>query len=226
MYIAETISRTPRKGITVTSPNIRILAIPGSLRRHSYNKSLLYAAAELTPGWMSMSVYEALGEVPLFNEDVADATTPSGVARLRDELAQSDGVLIATPEYNQAVPGVVKNMIDWLSLGEAGESLEGRPVAVTGVTTGPWGTRLAQTMLRQMLVSSQALVLPQPNLYLRDAESLFDASGRLVDDKTRDRVAALVGSLGEWVRLVTAAEARPQHNCSDDPANHLSLVGS
>lgn len=181
---------------------IRILAIPGSLRQQSYNKSLLIGAAGLAPAGTSVRVYEALGEIPLFNEDVANTTTPAGVIKLREALQSSDGLLIATPEYNQAVPGVVKNMIDWLSLGEPHEGLEGRPVAVTGITTGPWGTRLAQTMLRQMLVSAQAILLPQPSLFLRGAEDLFDKDGNLTDDTTRQRLGEFVSAFSTWVQCV------------------------
>lgn len=194
-----------------------ILAIPGSLRMTSYNKSLLHAASELAPDGVSVSVYEGLADVPLFNQDVADIETPTGVTALRDALSRSDGVLIATPEYNQAVPGVLKNMIDWLSIGEPHEGLEGRPIAVTGVTTGPWGTRLAQTMLRQMLVSSQAIVLPQPSLYLRHAATLFDEAGNLTDNETRTRLAALVSAFGDWIRL---------HQCTADAPKALERVAS
>ncbi|MDH3189654.1 MAG: NAD(P)H-dependent oxidoreductase [Acidimicrobiia bacterium] len=186
---------------------IRILAIPGSLRKKSYNKSLLIEAAELAPEGVSISVFETLDEVPVFNEDVADVKSPSGVVELRRALVQSDGLLIATPEYNQAVPGVVKNMIDWLSIGGPDEGLEGKPVAVTGVTTGPWGTRLAQTMLRQMLASTQAVLLPDPTLFLRNAESLFDGDGNLVDATTRQRVGELVSALASWIQLLNPPTA-------------------
>lgn len=195
--------------------DVKILAIPGSLRTQSYNKWLLQAAQELAPRGMVVSLFEDLKEVPLFNEDVADLMTPPGVVELRQALAKNDGVLIATPEYNQAVPGVVKNMIDWISLGEPAQGLEGRPVAVTGITTGPWGTRLAQTMLRQMLLSTQAILLPQPSLYLRHAESIFDDSGNLVDPKTRQRLHEFVAAFGEWVRVVRT----PSHS-----ANAISLA--
>ena len=181
------------------SAAVKILAIAGSLREQSYNRSLLEAVRELAPSWLEVSIYESLDEVPLFNEDVADSATPAGVLKLRHAFSEADGVLIATPEYNQAVPGVVKNMIDWLSLGDPEQGLEGRPVAVTGVTTGPWGTRLAQTMLRQMLVSAQAILLPQPSLYLSHAESIFDDAGNLVDSKTRQRLYQFVVAFGEWV---------------------------
>lgn len=179
---------------------IKILAIPGSLRKRSYNRSLVNAASELAHDGVSISVFRSLDEVPLFNEDVANDQTPAGVVKLRRALIEANGLLIATPEYNQAVPGVVKNMIDWLSIGEPDEGLQGRQVAVMGVTTGPWGTRLAQTMLRQMLVSTQAVLLPDPTLFLGDAKSLFDQSGLLVDQTTRLRVDELVAAFASWIR--------------------------
>lgn len=189
-------------GMRMRGADVRVLAIPGSLREQSYNRSLLRAAQDLAPRRVTISVYDKLEDVPLFNEDVADRGTPRGVSELRQALANTDGVLIATPEYNQAVPGVVKNMIDWLSLGQPEEGLEGRPVAVTGITTGPWGTRLAQTMLRQMLVSTQAVLLPQPSLYLRNAESLFDEAGNLTDPTTALRLGELVAAFADWIRII------------------------
>ena len=204
--------------------DIRLLAIPGSLRRNSYNKALLQAGARLAPDGISLLVYDELDVIPLFNEDAANGAGPPGVARLRHALSRSDGLLIATPEFNQAVPGVVKNMIDWLSLGEHHEGLAGMPVAVTGITTGPWGTRLAQTMLRQMLLSTQAIVMPQPNLYLRDAESLFDETGTLIHDDTRRRLTELVGALGEWVRLLTGQPAPSDRNHLCPTVEASSLV--
>jgi chromate reductase len=187
---------------------VRVLAIPGSLRRHSYNRSLLEAAAEVAPSWMPVWVYEDLAEVPLFNEDLEVGGPPSGVQRLHDAVAWADAVLIATPAYNQSVPGVLKNALDWLSRADPPASLSGKPVAVTGVTTGPWGTRIAQTMLRQMLVSMQAVLLPQPMLYVREAGEVFDDAGRLVDPSTRERLGELVEALGMWAMHVPGYNAR------------------
>jgi chromate reductase len=181
---------------------VRVLAIAGSLRRDSHNRALLRAAAELAPASMSINVYEHLGAVPVFNEDLEDAQGgPAGVARLRTALAAADGLLIATPEYNQSVPGVVKNMIDWLSRSEPVAGLAGRPVAVTGATTGPWGTRIAQTVLRQMLVSVQALVLPAPTLFVGRVDSRFAKDGRLADDALGERLHELVSAFAAWIRL-------------------------
>jgi chromate reductase len=184
----------------------RITAIPGSLRRDSYNRSLAEAAVTLAPRGVSLTVYDALDTVPVFNEDL-EHPPPPGVASLRDAVALSDGLLIATPEYNQSVPGVVKNMIDWLSRSDGPDGLLGKPVAVTGVTTGPWGTRIAQTLLRQMLTSTQAVVLPQPTLFLRDAEVLFGADRRLTDETTRQRLHELLVSFDQWIRLVSQVES-------------------
>ena len=95
------------------SAAVKILAIAGSLREQSYNRSLLEAVRELAPSWLEVSIYGSLDEVPLFNEDVADSATPAGVLKLRHAFSEADGVLIATPEYNQAVPGVVKAAVSF-----------------------------------------------------------------------------------------------------------------
>lgn len=189
----------------VPQDSVQVLAVPGSLRRQSHNRALLRAAAELAPEGMTITVYDALHEVPVFNEDLeAPPDTPPGVTRLREAVQASDGLLVATPEYNQSMPGVVKNMIDWLSRSDSGLGLEGKPVAITGVTTGPWGTRLAQTLVRQTLTATQALVMPQPMLYLRDAETLFD-DGALVDESSRERLADFLVAFSDWIRLFPAA---------------------
>lgn len=184
----------------------RVLAIPGSLRRESYNRSLAKAAATLAPRGVSITVHDSLDTVPVFNEDL-EHPPPPGVTRLREAVASSDGLLIVTPEYNQSVPGAVKNVIDWLSRSDGPGGLPGKPVAVTGVTTGPWGTRIAQTQVRQILTSTQAVVLTQPTLFLRDAETLFDEDRRLTDETARRRLQELLVSFDQWIRLVSEFES-------------------
>jgi chromate reductase len=187
-----------RAGSTVS-----VLGIAGSLRRGSFNRAVLEAAARLAVDEVDVVVFDGLEAVPVFNEDLENAPAdPDGVRRLRMAAAEADGLLISTPEYNQSVPGVVKNMIDWLSRGEPDEGLAGKPVAVTGATTGPWGTRISQTVLRLMLQSTQALVLPAPTLYIASAASLIDGEGRLADRVTLDRLEALLSSFADWIRLV------------------------
>jgi chromate reductase len=182
-----------------------VLALAGSLRRDSYNRRLLEAAIELAPAELEVRIYGDLSSIPLFNEDLERADGGlEAVQRLRSDVATADALLIATPEYNQSIPGVLKNAIDWLSRPAPIEVLEGKAVSVVGASVGPWGTRLAQSALRQVLHATGAYVVPGPALFLRDAARMFDATGRLVDGPTRERLEAVLAALAEWVRRVPA----------------------
>lgn len=187
---------------------LRVLALPGSLRRASYNRALLVAAAALAPAGMTIEIADAPA-LPLFDEDLEQATQggPEAVRRLRAQVAAADGLLIATPEYNQSLPGVLKNAIDWLSRPWPDEVLAGKPVAVIGASSGRWGTRLAQAALRQVLYATEARVLPAPNLYVREAGRLFDVDGRLLDAATRESLAALLPAFARWITLGRSAAA-------------------
>jgi chromate reductase, NAD(P)H dehydrogenase (quinone) len=182
----------------------RVLAIAGSLRRDSLNRRLLNAVAQLAPQELSIDVYDALEIVPLFNEDLEDPRAPPGVENLRAAVASADGLLIATPEYNQALPGVVKNFVDWLSRGDV-SVLEGRPTAILGATPGGWGTRLAQASLRHTLAACGALVMPAPQIYLRSAAQLFDEQQRLVDARVRDSLRDFAEAFERWIRVHVTA---------------------
>lgn len=182
--------------MTAHIPMLRVLAIPGSLRRESWNRRLLAQAAVLAGPRMQVDLYDDLRDVPMFDEDLEASTGsgPDAVRHLRAAVAAADGMLIATPEYNHSLPGVLKNAIDWLSRATPTEVLAGKPVAIVGASSGRWGTRLAQAALRQVLAATEAAVLPAPMLFLRDAAQAFDAEGRLVDDAAlRDVLAALDG---------------------------------
>jgi chromate reductase, NAD(P)H dehydrogenase (quinone) len=198
---------------------IHVLALPGSLRRGSYNRLLLGAAAELAPPGMTVRLFADLGSIPLFNEDLeaAGTTPPPAVVELRRAVESADGVLVATPEYNQSIPGVLKNAVDWLSRSD--EVLDGKPVAVIGASTGPWGTRLAQSALRQVLHATGSLVLPGAALFARDAARLFDAGGRLVDQPTRETLALLLARFAGWIDRSRAASLQnpPEHSRPEPP---------
>lgn len=185
------------------SAPLRVLGLPGSLRHESYNRRLLAAASGQTPTNMEITVFEELASVPLFNEDLDDATDggPGGVVSLRRDIRESDGVLIATPEYNQSIPGVLKNAIDWLSLSRPDAVLVGKPVAIMGATPGAWGTRLAQRTLRQVLFSTESLVLTGPAVYIRNVDSLVDSSGRLSDQKTLTRLESFLAAFAHWIEI-------------------------
>lgn len=189
--------------------DLRVLAIPGSLRAGSFNRALLEAAAASAPPGMTIDVYGELATIPLFDEDLERATGggPAPVRSLRTRVANADALLIATPEYNQSIPGVLKNAIDWLSRPAPEEVLAGKPVAVIGATGGPWGTRLAQAALRQTLYATESLVMPTPTLFVRDAPKVF-ADGRLVHEPTRERLRAVLTGLTRWIATVAGDAAR------------------
>lgn len=185
--------------MTASSHRYRVLCLPGSLRRDSWNRRLLLAAAAHAPDTLSLQLYDHLGAVPLFNEDIEPGEL-AGVEALRSAVAAADALLIATPEYNQSLPGVLKNALDWLSLdGPRGEVLHGKPVAVTGASSGPWGTRLAQTALRQVLHACGALVMPTPTLFVGSAESRFHADGTLADEALAASLRHLTSALKPWI---------------------------
>lgn len=184
----------------------RVLAIAGSLRSGSWNRRLLAAAVECAPARMTISVYRDLELIPLFDEDLEHATNgePDSVRRLRCDIASADGVLIATPEYNQSIPGILKNAIDWLSRATPDEVLAGKPIAIIGASSGRWGTRLAQNALRQTLYATESLIMPTPALFVREAAGLFDDAGRLCDIPTRNSLQAVLDLFANWIDFVAA----------------------
>jgi chromate reductase len=186
----------------MTHRPLRILGLAGSLRRASWNRRLLQSAATLAPPGITMEVYDALSTVPLFDEDLELAAPggPPGVRALREAIAAADGLVIATPEYNHALPGVLKNALDWLSREDP--LLADLPVAVLGASSGPWGTRLAQASLRQVLHTCGALVMPTPTLFIANAAERFDAGGTLADDATRAALQRFVGAFAGWIPRV------------------------
>jgi chromate reductase, NAD(P)H dehydrogenase (quinone) len=189
---------------TIERPGKRVLALAGSLRHGSYNRRLLEAAAAGAPPGLAMTLYEEMGELPLFNEDLEapDGRGPEAVQRLRRQVAEADGLLFATPEYNHSIPGVLKNTLDWLSREAPDMVLAGKPVAVIGATGGRWGTRLAQSALRQVLFATESLVLPAPALFVAEAGKLFDPAGRLIDRRTREQLVAVLAAFADWIDRV------------------------
>lgn len=189
----------------MVTPQIRpscvksILCLPGSLRRHSWNRRLLMAAADYAPDGIELVLFDELADVPMFNEDSEQDVGP-GVQQLRRAVAKADGLLIATPEYNHSIPGVLKNAIDWLSRG-TDSVLVDKPVAVIGASTGSWGTRLAQAALRQVLTATEARVMPAPMLFVAHAGERLGADGQLHDPALTKALSSLVANFGDWITL-------------------------
>jgi chromate reductase len=115
---------------------------------------------------LAIRVHDGIGSLPLFSEDVERANDAGlePVIRLREAVAIADGLLIATPEYNWSIPGVLKNAIDWLSRSSPEAVLTGKPIAIVGASVGPWGTRQAQSVLRHTLAATESFVMPAPTL--------------------------------------------------------------
>ncbi len=184
----------------------RILAISGSLRERSYNRALLRAAGELAPEGVEIEEFD-ISSLPFYDGDVEAAGDPEPVAALRAAVAEADGILIATPEYNRGTSGVLKNAIDWLSRPALASVLRWKPVAIMGASTGRGGTRRAQQQVRDALLFPGAIVLEDPEVALPVAWEHFDEDGRLMDEKTRDSIRALLEGLVAAPRAQQRVEA-------------------
>ncbi|HEX5963056.1 MAG TPA: NAD(P)H-dependent oxidoreductase [Gemmatimonadales bacterium] len=185
----------------------RIAAFAGSLRRGSFNRALINAAEELAPEGMTIDPIE-IGGLPFYNADVEAQGDPPEVAAFKAALQQADGVLIATPEYNDGLPGVLTNAIDWGSRLPGRSPLIGKPVAIIGASPSQTGTARAQLHLRQLLGHVQARVLPPPELLVAKAHERFDAGLRLKDEGTRKVLSDLLARFSRWIaRERAAAEA-------------------
>jgi chromate reductase len=184
-----------------------VVGFAGSLRRGSYNRALLRAATELAPPALHIVIHELDG-IPLYNADIEAAGVPQSVVQLRDAIRKADGVLIATPEYNHGVPGVLKNTIDWLSRPPHNSALNGKVAAVMGASPGFTGTARGQSQLRQAFVFTNTYALLQPEVLVGRAHEKFDADGRLVHQATRDFLATFLQHFTELIALHTTAAAR------------------
>ena len=176
-----------------------VLGLCGSLRRGSYNRRLLAAAAAELPRGVSLEVLEGLADIPPYNHDDEDGATPEAVKALRDAITAADAVLIATPEYNASVPGQLKNALDWASRPFPDNALRDKPVAVVGASTGLFGAVWAQAELRKVLKAIGAHVV-EGELPVGRAHVAFAADGGLDDPNLRSALAALVEQLLGEVR--------------------------
>ena len=186
---------------------LRILGIAGSLRRASYNRGLLREAVAVAPADVRVDVFD-LTPIPLYNADVEAQGDPEPVAALKSAIGAADALLIATPEYNYSIPGVLKNAIDWASRPPATSVLLGKPIALMGASPGRFGSVRAQLALRQVSVFTDSLVMIHPELMVSGARELFDADGNVRDEATRERVRRQVNGLVDWTRRLRAGNVR------------------
>jgi chromate reductase, NAD(P)H dehydrogenase (quinone) len=174
---------------------MRILGLSGSLRRESHNTRLLRGAATLLPQEVELTVFEGLGEIPPFNED-EEHTPPPAVVAFKAAIAEADAVLIATPEYNSSIPGVLKNAIDWASRPRVDSPLANKPVAVIGASTSLFGAVWAQAETRKVLSSAGARVVDR-ELPVPQADEALGADGLPVDVDAREVLSATLDELVE-----------------------------
>jgi chromate reductase len=185
---------------------IHVLGFAGSLRRGSYNRALLRAAQEMAPAGMTIEVFD-LAPIPVYNADVEAEGDPEPVAAFKAAIRRADALLIACPEYNHGVPGVLKNAIDWASRPPRGAALDRKPLALMGASPGMTGSARGQSQLRQAFVFTNSYALPQPEMLVARAQEKFDAQGNLTDEKTREFLQRLLGALAEWAGHFRSASA-------------------
>ncbi|CAM5240214.1 NAD(P)H-dependent FMN reductase [Streptomyces spiroverticillatus] len=185
--------------------DLRFLALSGSLRRGSHNTALLHALKALAPDGVSVEIHEGLGELPYFNQD-REEVPPASVADLRARVREADGLIIATPEYNSAIPGVLMNALDWLSRPAGDSSLRGRPTAILGASPSQFGTARGQLVLRQILHRVQAPVVAHPEVTVFRSHQRFDTEGTFLADQFTESL--LKELLAELVHLAELTHAR------------------
>lgn len=174
---------------------MHLLGISGSLRKDSFNTAALRACGELLPAGVTMSIFD-ITPIPLYNEDLRAQGLPEPVQQLREQIRAADALLIATPEYNYSIPGVLKNAIDWASRPPE-QPFDGKPIALLGATPGGLGTSRAQYHLRQVFVYLNGHLLNRPEMFISGAPNKFDADGRLTDAATKESLGKLLAALVE-----------------------------
>lgn len=179
---------------------MKIIALSGALRRASYNTALLRAAAGLAPEGVGIEL-RTLHGIPLYDGDVEAEGMPPAVTELREAIRAADALLIGTPEYNNSIPGVLKNGLDWLSRpsGEGSKLFGGKPTALVGATPGGFGTVQSQDALLSVLRAFGNDFWMGGRLMVSKAGTVFDADGRLIDDKVRAQLQQFVQGFVDFV---------------------------
>lgn len=176
--------------------HITVLGFAGCLRKNSYNKAILRAALELLPEDAKLEIFDLEG-IPPYNMDLEDRM-PARVIEFKEKIKAADAILIATPEHNYSVPGVLKNAIDWASRPSGDNSFGGKPVAIMSASTGLLGGARAQYHLRQMFVFLDMYPINKPEAFVTFASEKIDDKGRITDEKTREQIKELLNALVAW----------------------------
>lgn len=185
----------------MTERKIKLLGVSGSLRKASSNTGLLRVAAKHAPDGLAVEIFD-LSAIPLYDGDVeATSGFPASVVAFREAIAAADGLLIACPEYNFSVPGVLKNALDWASRAPA-PPFAGKPLAIMG--TGGWhGAARAHYHLRQIAVNLDMLVLNKPEVQIPDSAKLFGGDGELTRPEVAEKIVGLLTAFEAWIRRLS-----------------------
>jgi len=175
---------------------VNIFGFAGSLRKQSYNKAILRVAASLNLPDITVETFDLEG-IPPFNQDLENQP-PDRVREFKSKIKAADAILIATPEYNYSIPGVLKNALDWASRPHGDNSLEGKPVGIMGASIGMLATSRAQYHLRQCFVWLNMYPLNRPEVMVPVAQEKVDQDGNITDAKTKEKIAELVMALANW----------------------------
>lgn len=178
-----------------------LIGISGSLRKHSLNTALLNAAKAFMPDGTHLEIAD-IGSIPLYNYDVEVEGIPPAVVQLKDQVAAADGLLLCTPEYNNSMPGVLKNVIDWMSRppDDAARVFHGRRIAVMGASPGPFGTLLSQNAWLPVLRTLRTRPWVEGRLLVSRADTVFNERGELIDEKIRGQLRQFVEGFVAFVR--------------------------
>ena len=188
-----------------------VLAISGSLRDASFNTALIRAAQRLAPAGLTIDRYDGLDAVPPFSEDI-EPQPPASVVDLRERIAAADALLVATPEYNYGVPGVLKNALDWASrpsfpITSWVSPLAHKPVAIMGAAPTGMGTVRAQLQLRQLFLWTDSAVISKPEIIVTNAHEKLGQDGTVKDETTEVLLRGLLDALVARIRITQLAAA-------------------
>ncbi|MBL7481198.1 NADPH-dependent FMN reductase [Legionella bononiensis] len=178
---------------------LTIKVIIGSLRKESLNKKLILALDKLNHPNLEFKILD-IHQIPLYNQDI-ELNPPESVTNLKNEIANADGIIIATPEYNRSIPGVLKNIIDWGSRPYGKNSWANKAVAIIGTSPGNVGTAVAQSHLRSILVGIDMIVMGQPEVYITFKEDLIDEHYNITNEGTKNYLQKFLDTFSNWVEF-------------------------
>lgn len=179
--------------------SIQIVGLSGSLRAESLHTALLQNAQQLAPEGVEIRIH-SLADIPLFNSDLGEEI--ESVQQLKSVIGAADGVLLASPEYNYSVSGVMKNALDWASRPTYNSVFAHKPVGLLGASPGSVGSARAQAHLRQIMAGMVAATFPHPEFLISGAFQKFDSNGHLTDEKTREFLTRYIEKFVEWIQKV------------------------